>query len=221
MPVEPRPAASVVLVRRADPLEVLLVRRRGGGTFGDLVVFPGGTVEPDDREYGALHPAPDGAQRAAVLRELAEETGLLVLEDEVVPVGHATGVYDWLRAERRDLGLESLTMVSRWVTPPVMPYRFDTWFYVLAVAGVPEVVVDGDEVVGYVWARPEEALVHAEQGRWQMILPTLAHLRWLSRRSSVDDVVASARGADGRTLITPEVREDGSMVPIHMPADGR
>jgi hypothetical protein len=53
----------------------------------------------------------------------------------------------------------------------------------------------------------------------ELILPTLTHLRWLTRRSDVDDVVASALGADGRTLIEPREMEDGSLVPIHLPAD--
>jgi hypothetical protein len=52
-----------------------------------------------------------------------------------------------------------------------------------------------------------------------MILPTVTHLRWLARRNSIDDALASARGADGRTLIRPEVASDGSIIPIHLPAE--
>jgi hypothetical protein len=50
--------------------------------------------------------------------------------------------------------------------------------------------------------------------------PTIAHLRWLARRVSIPDALASARGADGRTLIRPEVAHDGSIIPIHLPAEG-
>lgn len=50
-------------------------------------------------------------------------------------------------------------------------------------------------------------------------VPTLVPLRWLVRRTSIEDALASARGADGRTLIGPRLVEDGSLVPIHMPAD--
>jgi len=49
-------------------------------------------------------------------------------------------------------------------------------------------------------------------------VPTAAPLRWV-RRTSVEDALASARGADGRTLVGPRRVEDGSLVPIHMPAD--
>lgn len=52
-----------------------------------------------------------------------------------------------------------------------------------------------------------------------MILPTIAHLRWLVRRSSIEDAMVSSRGADGRTLIEPKRVEDGSILPILLPED--
>ena len=52
-----------------------------------------------------------------------------------------------------------------------------------------------------------------------MILPTIAHRRWLSRRASIDDAMDSARGAEGRTLIEPKRVEDGSILPILLPED--
>ena len=51
-----------------------------------------------------------------------------------------------------------------------------------------------------------------------MFPPTIAHLRWLTARRDVGDALESARGADGRTLIEPRRMEDGSLLPIHMPA---
>lgn len=217
--VTPRQAASVVVLRRADPFEVLVVRRRRGGTFGDLVVFPGGTVDESDRAWA--DEGEDGAQRVAVLRELAEETGLLALGDGIVDAGGQGGVglLEEVAARQQVLATRDLVMVSRWVTPEVMPYRFDTWFYLLVAESVPDVVIDGVELTGHSWSGPEEALARAESGEWQMILPTLAHLRWLSRRRSVEEAVDSARGADGRTLIVPRVVADGSLLPVHLPAE--
>lgn len=219
--VAPRSAASVVVLRRGDPFEVLVVKRRGGGTFGDLVVFPGGTVDDSDRAYGGRTKLPDSPQRAAVLRELAEETGILVLADGATTADGRTGdgIYRWLATSGRRFAVDSLTMISRWVTPEVMPYRFDTWFYLLEVTDPPEVVIDDSELTGYRWLAPADALARGDEGSWQMILPTVAHLRWLARRQSIEDAIASASGADGRTLITPEVMGDGSMVPVHMPAE--
>lgn len=217
--VVPRPAASVVVLRPGDPFEVLLVKRRGGGTFGDLVVFPGGTV---DRADGDRAPGiDDGPQRVAALRELAEETGLLALERGVVAANRADdgGILEWLDRRGESLAVGSLVMVSRWITPESMPYRFDTWFYLLVGDSFPEVSIDGRELTGHAWATPAEALERARAGEWGMILPTLTHLRWLSRRRSLEDAVEAARGADGRTLVLPRVMEDGSIVPVLMPEE--
>ena len=197
-----------------------MVKRRGGGTFENLVVFPGGAVDAADRSHTG-ESGGDGASRAAALRELAEETGLLSVRGGLIgsPRLGDTDLYRWLAGEGLSLDTESLVLVSRWVTPEEMSYRFDTRFYLLAAAETPEVVVDEGELVGHAWATPESALEMGISGRWTMILPTLAHLRWLSRRESIDDAVASARGADGRTLIAPRVLDDGSLLPVHLPAE--
>ena len=108
-------------------------------------------------------------------------------------------------------------LISRWVTPTVAPTRFDTLFFLLPVEEAPDVRVDGSEVLSHEWVTPQEALRRHETGAWRMILPTIAHLRWLTRRATISDAVASAQGADGRTLIRPEVASDGSFIPIHLP----
>lgn len=217
----PRPAASVIVLR---PLrvgfEVLLVRRRGGGTFEGLVVFPGGAVDDIDRAYRAGRHG-DSADRAAALRELAEETGLLAVRSGMIraPGLREAHLYRWLSGRDLSLDVDSLVLVSRWVTPEMMPYRFDTRFYLLGAEHPPEVDLDHDELVEHSWCTPDSALARVGLGEWQMILPTLAHLRWLARRSTIAEALASAYGADGRTLISPRVLEDGSLVPIHLPAE--
>src|SRR5437764_15231063 len=72
-PVTPRPAATVLLVRDGDPWELLMVRRPGGADFAPgAYVFPGGTVHEDDRMF-------DDELRAAAVRELFEEVGVLLV----------------------------------------------------------------------------------------------------------------------------------------------
>jgi 8-oxo-dGTP pyrophosphatase MutT (NUDIX family) len=191
--------------------------------FPSLVVFPGGTVGPVDRAYSDPDPDVhvDLDHRAAALRELSEETGLLAITGRVVASRpeRGTDIYDCLEAHGWSLDVASLVMVSRWVTPEAAPHRFDTRFYLLSVSRAPEVRIDDDELVGHAWVTPDQALGRAASGDWAMILPTIAHLRWLSRRFSIEDALASAAGADGRTLIRPRLIEDGSLVPVHLPAD--
>src|SRR3954451_11713166 len=80
-PSEPRPAASVVLLRRGGKhadraLEVLMLKRTGEARFMPNVwVFPGGSVDPGDGEGDAGH-------RACAVRELAEEASIELPPDE-------------------------------------------------------------------------------------------------------------------------------------------
>jgi 8-oxo-dGTP pyrophosphatase MutT (NUDIX family) len=109
-PVEPKPAASVVLVRDApagspEPLEVYMIRRNRNMRFlGGYYAFPGGKVDPGDgiREALARCRGVDAAEAEAILteregvpalafwvtavRELLEESGILLACDEH---GHA------------------------------------------------------------------------------------------------------------------------------------
>src|SRR5213593_1172222 len=105
-PVEPKPAASVLLVRDApagapEPLEVYMIRRNRGMKFlGGYYAFPGGKVDPADgspaalarcrgvetAEAEAIFPGHAGAPALAfwvtAVRELLEESGVLLACDE-------------------------------------------------------------------------------------------------------------------------------------------
>jgi 8-oxo-dGTP pyrophosphatase MutT (NUDIX family) len=202
-----------------------MVRRHSRGFFGNLVVFPGGGVDPIDRSDLATTlvdgDSDDHDHRSAALRELAEETGLLAATGgmRLSPDLRGTELFEYMSSARILLAGESLILVSRWITPEFAPRRFDTRFYLLAAEETPSVRLDSEELVDYAWATPEAALDRYESGEWPMILPTLAHLRWLSRRSSISDAAASARGAGGRTLIKPKRAEDGALISINLPAE--
>jgi 8-oxo-dGTP pyrophosphatase MutT (NUDIX family) len=70
-PTDPRPAATVILLRAGDdPLEVLLVQRNPEARFmGGAWVFPGGSVDASEGDG-------EGGLRSAAVREVAEETGI-------------------------------------------------------------------------------------------------------------------------------------------------
>ena len=197
-----------------------MVHRNSRGFFGDIVVFPGGRV--DDLDVPAGHTLLDDlSHRNAALRELAEETGILVIENGSRPAPglKERALHDWLTDRKVTLAVDRLVLVSRWVTPEGAPRRFDTRFYVLECVDPPPVAVDADELIGHEWITPHEALRRVDDGVWSMILPTIAHLRWLRRWSSVEETMRSAAGADGRTLIIPRRVDDGSLLPIHLPAE--
>jgi len=222
--VAARPAATVMLLRDTDRgVEVLMVRRHSRGFFGGLTAFPGGAVDPDDESELAndvvISEDPDRNFRVAALRELAEETGIALTESGMVQVGPGRGLA--LLRSLKDAGLRldgsALILISRWVTPEFAPKRFDTRFFLVRADDAPEVRLDPLELVDHMWVTPSSALRLHGDGELEMFLPTVAHLRWLERRSRVDDALASAAGAEGRSLIQPQRMEDGSIVPVHMP----
>ncbi|MFP3881423.1 MAG: NUDIX hydrolase [Actinomycetota bacterium] len=218
---EPDPAATVLALRPLSTgFEVLMVQRNSRGFFGGLAVFPGGRVEDVDVPPG-LSPDDDLPHRNAALREFAEETGILITASGTVTVSgvrdHA--YYEWLDEHGHEPDVDGLVLVSRWVTPEIAPRRFDARFYVAICDDPPEVEIDTSELIGHEWVTPGDALERHVSGTWSMMRPTIAHLRWLRRWSSVEEVLRSAQGADGRTLIVPRVVDDGSLLPIHMPAE--
>jgi 8-oxo-dGTP pyrophosphatase MutT (NUDIX family) len=215
------PAAAILALRPGGGgFEVLMVRRNSRGYFGDLVVFPGGRVDGIDVPDGlSIHD--DVSHRNAALREFAEETGILITENGPVraPRVRDGEFYQWLASLDTSPGVDDLVLVSRWVTPEAAPRRFDTRFYVVSCVDAPEVEIDADELIWHRWVTPQKALEHHDSSEWSMFQPTLSHLRWLSRWDSIDDAIRSAEGANGRTLIFPRRVEDGSLLPIHMPAE--
>jgi endoribonuclease LACTB2 len=156
VPVEPRPAASVLLIRpgRATPIEVFLIRRARDMRFlGGYYAFPGGKVDLADRSHDALartlglsaenaaqaiadpdDEVPALAYWLAGVREVFEETGMLLARDaEEQPV--ATGAPDVahrLEDHRRALvrGERSFTAIlaeEAWVAD-LAPLRYLSTF---------------------------------------------------------------------------------------------
>lgn len=208
--VDARPASSVMLVRPADDgPEVLMVKRPDRGFFGGLMVFPGGAVDDCDVEHVTDS---ELRFRVAGLRETAEEVGILITGDGFTnsPPLRGGDLLVSVGRKRLEAGSRRLGLVSRWVTPTVAPKRFDTRFYLAGIEGDPEIVLDTNELIGHVWVKPTTALAHANDGEWPMILPTIAHLRWLRRFASVEGAVEESRAADGLTIIEPVTLKDGS-----------
>ena len=223
--IEALPAATVMLLRATySAFEVLMVKRAHRGFFGGLMVFPGGGVDESDTSEVAGEvvsgDADDQSYRAAALREVAEETGIAITTGGICPAPNARdlALYRALQVERVSLDGECLVLVSRWITPRDAPKRYDTRFYVVEVEGDPAIRLDTSELVYHYWISPRDALDLHEEGQWKMFPPTVAHLRWMARLSSVAEVIDSASGADGRTVIGPKSMENGSMMPIALPA---
>lgn len=190
-PTPPRPAASVVLLRRGGKhaqraLEVLLLKRTEKAAFmPGAWVFPGGSVDPADGE------GPDGF-RTCARRELREEAGIeLPADEELVPF-------------------------CRWVTPEIVSRRFDAWFFLaLAPAHTPP-QADMVETVDARWFEPAAAIAAAEAGELVLPFPTRTQLGWLAAHPTSDAALAAYRGGSTEP-IQPEVVGEGDEQRLVLP----
>ena len=231
----PAPSATVVLLRDAgEDLEVFLLRRHGqSDVLGGAYVFPGGKVDPEDREWAQrldcapeqLHAllgepelAPDEAAGLFVtaIRELFEETGVLLAD---VSPAQAREAWTALRAGPRfDELLEplqprliasALRPWSRWVTPTLSSVgrkRFDTRFFVATVPPGQEATHDEHEATESLWLSPRAALRQYWDGLIELAPPQIMSLSHLARHRSVASVRAGA-AARRPPCIRPEPRD--------------
>jgi 8-oxo-dGTP pyrophosphatase MutT (NUDIX family) len=163
-PAIPRPAATILLLRRGGRhsergVEILMVQRSQAARFMPGVwVFPGGAIEPGETP----------AQCAA--RELEEETGVALGADHV------------------------LLAWSRWITPEVVPVRFDTHFLVGLAPPHSAPRPDETEITAVAWFAPQAALDAHAVGELKLVFPTIKTLETLVGFTDADAVLAAAPG---------------------------
>jgi 8-oxo-dGTP pyrophosphatase MutT (NUDIX family) len=121
--------------------------------------------------------------RAAAVRETLEETGIELDPADLIPL-------------------------TRWVTPPGLPSRFDARFFAALVEPGTDVVVASAEVADWRWLRPADALAAGaagELGMWQPTVVTLQQLEGLRDREAIEGAFAADSRSDplGGTAFEP------------------
>jgi recombination protein RecT len=184
--MDPRPAATVVVARPG--VEVLVLRRAARSRFAPgFVVFPGGTVDEADaalaeRWFGTSDETP----RACVLRELAEETGLVMTAGGLVEAPGCLPGDDGLPPP----AVTDVPEMARWIAPEFLPKRFDARFFALPAPPGLTPTPDEVEVEAVWWAPPASVLAQAAEGSYSLMWPTLRTLQALAECRSVEDVLA-------------------------------
>ena len=192
-PVTPRHAASLIIVRESRAGTELLMGVRGSKArfMPNVLVFPGGRVDPDDHKAPFATPLREDthtllARKAtprlvrglalAAARELEEETGLTL--------AHAPGAPP---------ALDGLDYLCRAVTPSYVHMRFNARF----------LVTEADRVTGTLGGSGE-----LEKLRWYAIDDALGHdLAGITR-----DVL---RNLQTYLAMSPEQRRARSETPIN------
>lgn len=136
---------------------------------------------------------PNENLRACAARELMEETGVRVAPSALMDVG-------------------------RWVTPPFVPRRFDTCFF---LARCPDsecaTVASGEHDAGE-WIRPRDAIAKWMEGQVLMAPPVLHGLRCLA--DGLDGIEARMKSvpwAQGEPASEVEMRAGILLVPVRTP----
>jgi len=243
---EMRDAATVLMVRDgADGLEVFMVVRHHQIDFASgALVFPGGKVEAGDRDP-ALRPFARECEgldeaafafRVAGIRESYEECGVLLAReagsDRLIPAERVAALEEARAAFNRDeatmlaflqehdlqMACDLMVPFAHWITPDMMPKRFDTHFFIAQAPEAHLAVHDGRESVDSVWINPARALEEAETGKWTVIFPTRMNLQMLAEAANVEEALAQARA---RTVVTvtPWIEEVGGKPVLKIPED--
>jgi 8-oxo-dGTP pyrophosphatase MutT (NUDIX family) len=239
-PASPLASATILLLRDgAHGIEVFMVKRHHQIDFASgALVFPGGKVDPHDRDP-ALRNHTDGAEHlddlhlsltACAIREGFEESGIILARkpgtgDYIDAAASAklapwrpklnageTGLVEFLSRENLRLACDALVPFAHWVTPTFMPKRFDTYFYLAATPPGQLGRHDGSESVDSVWVNPIEAI---GDKRWTIIFPTKMNLMKLGKAKTVAEAIANAKAAPIVT-VEPKVvpKGDGQVLTI-------
>jgi 8-oxo-dGTP pyrophosphatase MutT (NUDIX family) len=191
-PATPRPAATVILLRRGGNHNErgleVLLVQRNPGAR----FMPSVWVFPG----GGVDPddgEDEAAFRACAVRELREEAAIEVTAADLVAY-------------------------SRWITPRVVPIRFDTRFYLALAPAHSPPKPDGSETVDAGWFGPQQALDRHYAGReeFPLVFPTIRHLESLLPFADAEEALEAARRREVKP-VEPEVVGEGENRRVVLP----
>ena len=176
----------------------------------------------DDAQASARLGLPSGglAYWFAALRECFEEAGLLVASAQDRSHLDAAQLAQ-IAAQRDALNRRELTMAAicrrfgihlaadrivyldHWLTPPGVPKRYDTRFFVTEAPDLQVASQDDQETDAQLWLTPAEGLERRKE--LKLAPPTYKILELLQRLGTVDAVLAHARSLQAVPCIMPRL----------------
>ena len=224
MPVEPRLAATVILLRESGGPQVYVIRRVATMAFAaGMYAFPGGSVDPRDTEVQPRWAGPSPAEWAARLavpdegtarsivcaavREVFEESGVLLAGPDAAGVVGDVSAPAWESARlallAREVGLAELLAARGLMLRSDLLAPWSRWI-------TPEFEPRRFDTYFFLARLPEPQrtrdvggeAAHVLWGRptdlldLPMLPPTTATLRALARYHSVDAAMAAAQRRD-------------------------
>ncbi|PCI32331.1 MAG: hypothetical protein COB54_07475 [Alphaproteobacteria bacterium] len=229
----PRDSASVLIIRDGaahavhGTLQILMVKRHKNIKFaGGAYVFPGGKLDPADKalEERDQKASLDGigeefrGLRYAALREVFEETGLVIGTLDGKPIGEGgrktldvtyrpdflsrkITLAEFLERSGVTLDMSDCLPFAHWITPTAYPIRFDTRFFLCVAPEGQLPSPDGHEITEVEWMHP---MTLVEESDGVLMFPTMMNLKMLGQAKSVAEALKLLAE---RTIVTvtPEV----------------
>lgn len=230
-PAVARPAATIVLLRDADAMEVLLLKRhRSSGFVPGAYVFPGGRTDAADSDPALLERALNFHKADvplhfwfAAVREVFEETGVLLAKREgdwvadtasspeleqlrVSLLEERITFRDALRECDCRIEFDDVVYFAHWITPEAEPRRYDTRFFLARLPQGREVRPDPREMTDAVWLSPANALDRFAAGKLPMVFPTVRTLEDLVPFKSTPEALHAFRTRDVEPVMPRLVR---------------
>ncbi|MEL7108468.1 MAG: NUDIX hydrolase [Pseudomonadota bacterium] len=244
----PRLSATILLLRDSPDLQVLMVKRHYEIDFASgALVFPGGKANDEDADPawidwcdGAFE-GEEQAARVSAIREAYEEAGIILarpktkrgagaalvgqdVADAMHPMRGAVdrGEQSFLALiQEHDLilALDALVHFGHWITPTMMPKRFDTHFYLAATPPDQVAEQDGRETTEAVWLGPQQALDMEEAGTATIIFPTRMNLGKLAETSSTEAALTRFHSERVVTVLPAIGKDDDGTPCLHIPEE--
>ena len=235
-PAIPKDAAAMILLRDPQDPKVFWVKRSLQLSFmGGWQAFPGGQRDAGDYAVRVLNcdDTEGAAMRVCAVRELFEETGVLVargveklkmerialLREELIT--ERTVFADLLVNEDLLIDAAMLTEAPRWVTPETSPKRFNTYFFSAwmpdCLDGPQKTHVIPGELESVEWLRPHEAVEKWRNGEILAAPPVLRPIQELVRGAEGFAGRLERALAEGDSHRVLELRGGFLMCPLRAP----
>lgn len=241
-----RPSSTVVLARAGvGEAEIFMVRRHEKSSFGLAYAFPGGVVDPEDSAVHEFCHGLTGAEAnsrlgvedngldyySAAIRELFEETGVLLadlssLDENLSSIRDALndGSLNWeafVTQNELTLDCGNLNYISHWITPPLLPKRYSTRFFLTTLPERQDAVHCGGELTESRWTTATDMLAAGRSGEVKLHYPTIKTLESLARHKTLDDLAEWGNSCVewGITTMVPLVIERHGKKEIVLPGD--
>ena len=174
--------------------------------------------------------------RAAAIRELFEEAGVLLAYQVSVMLAFTEenltrfnayrqafnqrkgSLIELARAEQLTLATDHLGYFAHWITPEIMPKRYDTHFFLTTAPAEQEAAYDRLETSAGVWIQPAEALARYQSGNFPLVFATIYQLRELAAFGSVQEALVSALKQPVATHM-PVLKHEGGKTRVFLQED--